>query len=1151
MDAAESAVRETLARARKIFTSGAVTTLAILKEADQDLSDELHRIVAKHGGPSGTFTEASAQLYRKQVQLVTGYLEKRLAGHTHTAAMKASKVALKDTVKIAKGLEKQFTGITRPLQLENQQMQDAALRGTGASLLRKHQSSFSRYGQAMVADFERVMRGAQLQGLTHEQIVSKLVESGKLGGHTAGTLHAGEPGYFPEPTSYVKRRYWAERIVRTELAYAANATSLQGMNVLRETEFPDMQKKILAVMDARTAPDSIAVHGQIRKLEEMFQDGAGRLYLHPPARPNDRETVIPWRPHWKENAATDPAPPAAQAQAVVDAQPSPLGATRKEELQSALQKAKAKVLAKKAGAEEAQAQAAALQKAQAATQQGQQALQHAVVADAAALQKAVTKGKPAVTPGAAYEAAKAKAAAYQAAQVEAAKLKAEQEAAARQAALQAQAKGVVELYQDPALYSQSSGKAFLDDLKALAKGQPKLFAEAYAHATGKPAAEALGKMSKPLQFGKVVKQMALKLQPGLDYPKPKPKKPVLTPDQELAAKKAALLAPNVDLKAAAAAFTDAEVHAVLKGNPLVLEGEVAEVLAMSPQGKGAYLHQVVSDWQKLQAEASVAKLEDVPSGDKHYVDVFQGGKKVAFFFQEGAGEELTWTVKPPDSIAASHPVTKFASKNDAAAYALEVGKQLAAAKAQVASTAAAEQLLAAKKVAAGHVAKAPVKPGEMAWSSKWRGAERKPSDVTSDPAKDLAKHLKADRNGHALALDEDAIENFDVSFTRETTEGPSGPLTETVVRFKVTAHRGPEVMARLARLGAKQVPFEYQALKDLESSELVKGGQQGRERAAGVDAYRKTKGKLEITMFQTRSTEETAAGHNVVEMRFRGEVKDAMKQAREGFEALGINSERPTAETLAAYKRAKIMAYVDPDAARELGALKDRSVAALDGAWKKAVLRNPKLAEIEADAELREVGPGKHALYSPTVAKMFQDAGVTFLEHDTNKGIEPVTQALIHDPKGGLLSSRERYQRGLFFEGQSTGRDFETGGADSAFTRIRTKSGSEKNSQFVFEVDPSELGRLDAYFFNYDNYGRAGKPDASSRKTVAEIAHTIRAGNLDSYNELMLQRQVPRESIRRVVAASKSDRNQLLERFEKAGIREVNGIPIQDFVVSR
>jgi hypothetical protein len=321
-----AAIELSLARADRLILAGHGSTLQILQDADLALSKRLHRIAQRHGGPDGSYTEAHALLYREQIRLVTAYMQNRLAGKTAEQAREAIKFGVKQTVETATMLERRFTGITRPLALHSQIMQDEIVRGTGASMIRRNESSWQRYGEVMTRSFERVLRVAQVTGMTQSETISRIVKAGAHGGINAAGLHVNEPGYFPAPTGYVDRRYWAERIVRTETASALNSASLNTMQGFKNTDFPDMKKKILAHFDNRTAPDSMAVHGQIRPLDGYFMDGAGRQYLNPPGRPNDRETVIPWRDHWEELEATrepDPKDVVEAQQAAQPGQPMP------------------------------------------------------------------------------------------------------------------------------------------------------------------------------------------------------------------------------------------------------------------------------------------------------------------------------------------------------------------------------------------------------------------------------------------------------------------------------------------------------------------------------------------------------------------------------------------------------------------------------------------------------------------------------------------------------------------------------------------------------------------------------------------------------------------------------------------------------------
>lgn len=1127
---ANLAIEETINRARRLFSSGTGTTLAILKEADQRLSEKLHKLATKAGGPTATFTGAHATVAREQIKVTTDYLEKRLAGHTHEQATQAIDVSVKATVKLAKKLEKRFTGLTRPLALDSQQIQDEVVRGTGSSLLRKQQSSFLRYGQAMVGDFERVLRVAQLEGLDFHQTVSRLVDSGKLGRIGARSLHAKEPGYFPEPTSYVKRRYWAERIVRTEMAYAYNAASLQTMNVARETDFPDMQKKILATFDSRTAADSIAVHGQVRKLEDMFVDGAGRHYLHPPGRPNDRETVVPWRPHWEELPATEPAPPAAQAEAKLAATPPPVTQTagqRKLELKNALAKAKASVLAKKTAKAEAQGLELAKAKAKMAQAAGQQNLAEALAKQQAAT-AAVSKTSAVVAPAQKIAQMKATAAAYKA-QVEAlSKAKVEAEIAAKAAKLRSEAQATIQTVKDLKFVTH---KDLMFELKGVYLSGPQVFEELAKQVLGKP----IGKTPLPLAIAKVGK----KLYPDLDWPKPKPKAAKAAEKLE---KTAAKLLKTKNVGKELAALSGEELSALIKAKLPIIKGG-ADVWANIYKSTPA-LHADLQALLKAQAQAELSattwELKEEAVSGVTYVNVFDAkGNKLAYFFKEGD----SYVVKPPAEL--NDPTAKMLMQEakltdpkQAAAYASQVSKaiQMKGAAPKVAATAPLVVQPAKPKLA----------PGEMAWSGRYQAPTREKAKL-SDPVKDLREGLGKDtRHGHALALDKDKIENFDVSFTTEIVDG----RRDTVVRFKVTEHASKAVLEKLRALpGAKNVEYQYRRLASLNSQVLEKaekaGGMPGTW-TAGAQVKGAVAGKVDVTMSRSHAQggSEIAAGHNLVEIRFP-EPKDQGKSYTETahvMKQLGIDPERPTEAELKVYKRAKIMAYVDSDAARELAKVPERVPAAVDGVWSRAVKRNPRLEEIERDAELREVSPGHMALYSPTVGKMLEESGVRWLEHNLAGDAEVLEQMFIHDPNGGLLSSRERFQRGLTFQGMSTTRDFQTGGADSVFMRLKTTAGSAAHYGTTVEIDPRELGRLDAYFFNSDNYGAAGA--VSERQTIDKIQHTVRSGKLSSSNEIMMQKQVPPTSIRRVRTVHRAA---MLKKAKAAGLTEINGVPVEDF----
>ena len=83
----------------------------------------------------------------------------------------------------------------------------------------------------------------------------------------------------------------AERIVRTEHSFALHRRQHLDMSEsLGEAD--EWRKQLVAVWDSRTGDDSKFVDGQVRKINENFDDNIGNSYMYPPNRPNDRETVI-------------------------------------------------------------------------------------------------------------------------------------------------------------------------------------------------------------------------------------------------------------------------------------------------------------------------------------------------------------------------------------------------------------------------------------------------------------------------------------------------------------------------------------------------------------------------------------------------------------------------------------------------------------------------------------------------------------------------------------------------------------------------------------------------------------------------------------------------------------------------------------------
>lgn len=256
--------------------------VTILRRTEDDLR---RRLLAAHArGLAERWTGAHVAATRTMVMQAIIETRRCLDVLLRQQGRALSERAMFDVLRVLHLQERRFEGIVRPLALEQALRFEHVLRGVASSRLRQFEASVARYGTSMITEFERTMQ----IGIVGQRGVGEMID--------ALAAHGGPGGVFRQ------RRYLAERIVRTELLASYNLGAQAAMEEERE-DFPDLQRIILAHHDRRTAQDSIFVHGEIRRLDEDFLDGAGRTYRVPPARPNDREVVIPWRPSW-----TVPAP---------------------------------------------------------------------------------------------------------------------------------------------------------------------------------------------------------------------------------------------------------------------------------------------------------------------------------------------------------------------------------------------------------------------------------------------------------------------------------------------------------------------------------------------------------------------------------------------------------------------------------------------------------------------------------------------------------------------------------------------------------------------------------------------------------------------------------------------------------------------------
>lgn len=256
---------------------------ALLKRAQLDLNKRLHGIPAS----DKSFTSMQMRTTLKQIEAVTDMVKRGLLSTVVTAGNVVAEHAAKSTIDYLKLAEKRFAGVsTEGLGINTAMVMDTAVSGANSSVLRRimtdpthpgHKGVLQRYGESVVGHFENTIQASFVAGTPWDDIKAQLVES--------------------SPFLQQAPAYYAERIVRTEVMGSFNASSHAGMNEINDQTGGEMIRILCATFDDRTGSDSLAYHGQVRRMTEPFTSWTGS-YMTPPNRPNDREIVVPHHIDW-------------------------------------------------------------------------------------------------------------------------------------------------------------------------------------------------------------------------------------------------------------------------------------------------------------------------------------------------------------------------------------------------------------------------------------------------------------------------------------------------------------------------------------------------------------------------------------------------------------------------------------------------------------------------------------------------------------------------------------------------------------------------------------------------------------------------------------------------------------------------------------
>ncbi len=285
-------VHEHHARLERIAEKRGVSRLKrVYQDSQAEVAAKLKRLVKT--GKGQAFTAHQHRVVLAQLTHGQAYMADRLAGELTDAARDAQRDVLRSLSRDIGRLEHKFTGTSPVLPLEDAARFQGVMDERDTSLLRRHESSMREYGAGNVVKMEDELSKSLLQGETPVDAVDRVLE-----------VMDGE--------------WWqGERIVRTELAWAANATQVDGIMAAREVvpelmlQWRELVSDDGSPLDERVGVDSMALHGQVVVPGEMFTCPARapkgeevpdalayEEIAFPPSRPNDRAVVSPWRAEW-------------------------------------------------------------------------------------------------------------------------------------------------------------------------------------------------------------------------------------------------------------------------------------------------------------------------------------------------------------------------------------------------------------------------------------------------------------------------------------------------------------------------------------------------------------------------------------------------------------------------------------------------------------------------------------------------------------------------------------------------------------------------------------------------------------------------------------------------------------------------------------
>jgi SPP1 gp7 family putative phage head morphogenesis protein len=267
----------------------------VLDAAEKELTKDLAKWHALAKGDE----KFTPQMYRNALiqirsalNTIRGDLGDDISDHMKAQGHKAAGLATKHLHQEVEQFSHMFEGSVRHIALEAAEVLAVGQK----AVWKRFDTSAARYAGQVGKDIQKQLAIGVVRGETIDQLTTRLAKMGGPKGwvNVTGMGVNAKAEYIAEGLFH-KYRYYAERLVRTEVVSAYNSFALDGMEELNK-EDPGYMKRWDAAIDGRTCVLCASYDDLVRKLDEPFKDGIEQ----PPAHSNCRCAQVIWRKEWTE-----------------------------------------------------------------------------------------------------------------------------------------------------------------------------------------------------------------------------------------------------------------------------------------------------------------------------------------------------------------------------------------------------------------------------------------------------------------------------------------------------------------------------------------------------------------------------------------------------------------------------------------------------------------------------------------------------------------------------------------------------------------------------------------------------------------------------------------------------------------------------------